>query len=343
MSGNNYRSAGVDLEAVSHLKETIAAVASTTHGVEVLKAKGGFSGLYKLPSYRQPVLASSTDGVGTKLKIASLVGHYESLGSDLVNLNVNDVITCGAKPLFFLDYISMSKLDEQVIADLLRGMAWSCRLAGCALIGGETAQAPGIYNGDDFDLAATVVGVVEEEDIIDANTIKSGDVVLGLASSGIHTNGLSLVRKVFRIDENPTVLYKEFDELGHTLAEELLVVHRPYYPLIEPAFPLINAISHITGGGILNNLDRIIPDGLSANLRMGTWEINPLFALIQSQGDIDILEMYNVFNMGLGMILVCRQENVDSVRDIIPEIIEVGDIVQRNSKHAVILDGLKIS
>jgi phosphoribosylformylglycinamidine cyclo-ligase len=343
LPGNNYRSAGVDLQAANHLKETIAAMASTTHGVEVLKSKGGFSGLYRLPSYQHPILASSTDGVGTKLKIASLVGHYESLGTDLVNLNVNDVITCGAKPLFFLDYISVSKLDEQIITDLLRGMAWGCRLTGCALIGGETAQAPGIYNSDDFDLAATVVGVVEEEDIIDANNIESGDVVLGLASSGIHTNGLSLARKVFGIDDDPTVLYQEFEELGHTLAEELLVVHRSYYPLIEPAFPFIKAISHVTGGGIPDNMSRIMPDGLSANLRIGAWEINPVFSLIQSQGDIDILEMYNVFNMGLGMILVCGQENVDPVRKLIPEIIEIGNISHGNSKAPVILDGLKIS
>ena len=216
MTSNAYQSAGVDLQGIESLKERIGAFASLTHGPEVLKGVGAFAGLYRLRNYKNPVLAASTDGVGTKLKVASLLGHYESLGIDLVNLNVNDIVTCGAHPLMFLDYISLGRLDPQIVEPMLRGMVWACREVDCALVGGETAQMPGLYDDGEFDLAGTVVGAVEESAIIDGSGVVEGDVLLGLPSSGLHTNGYSLVRKVFDIDDNPSVLYQQYQDLGHS-------------------------------------------------------------------------------------------------------------------------------
>ena len=215
MTSSAYQSAGVDLQGIESLKERIGAFASLTHGPEVLKGVGAFAGLYRLRNYKNPVLAASTDGVGTKMKVASLLGHYESLGIDLVNLNVNDIVTCGAHPLLFLDYISLGKLDPQIVEPLLRGMVWACREVDCALVGGETAQMPGLYADGEFDLAGTVVGAVEESAIIDGSDVVEGDILLGLPSSGLHTNGFSLVRKVFDIDDNPSVLYQQYQDLGH--------------------------------------------------------------------------------------------------------------------------------
>ena len=339
MSGETYRSAGVDLQAAADLKEKIQAFASITHGPQVLRRSGSFAGLYRLSGYKQPLLAASTDGVGTKLKIATLLGHYESLGIDLVNLNVNDVITCGAKPLFFLDYISMARLDAQVIDALLRGMAWACHETSCALIGGETAQAPGLYAGEGFDLAGTVVGVVEEADLLDISKVEVGDILLGLPSSGLHTNGFSLVRRVFGIDQDPSILYRRYDELGHTLGEELLITHRSYYPMLEPAFPLLKAIAHITGGGLISNAPRVLPDGLAAQFRPSAWETQPIFPLIQREGDVEPLEMYRVFNMGLGMVLVCDHSGVDAVRQVLPDTLIVGEVVEQRDRERVIIQG----
>ncbi|MEK7814873.1 MAG: phosphoribosylformylglycinamidine cyclo-ligase, partial [Chloroflexota bacterium] len=247
MSRDTYLSAGVDLAAMEGLKERIKAFAAMTHGPEVLGAGGSFAGLYQLSGYRQPVLVASTDGVGTKLKIAAHLGHYESIGQDVVTLNVNDILTKGARPLFFLDYVAFSTLDEQRMETLLRGITWGCREVGCALIGGETAQMPGVYSGDDFDLAGFVVGVVERDHLLDGSTIQPGDYLLGIPSSGLHTNGFSLVRRAFRIDETPAVLFRHYPELQHRLGEELLVRHRCYYPLLKPVLGLVKGLAHITG------------------------------------------------------------------------------------------------
>ena len=313
MSAKSYKAAGVDLEAADSIKENIVAFASLTHGPDVLKNGNSFAGLYRLSGYEKPVLISSTDGVGTKLKIASFLDHYESIGVDLVNLNVNDIITCGGKPLFFLDYISVGALDPQIIEPLLRGMAWACRNSGTALIGGETAQAPGMYTGKNFDLAGTIVGVVEESDIMCNASVINGDILLGLPSSGLHTNGYSLVRKVFDIDRNPKVLYERFDGLGHTLGEELLNTHRCYYKDLESHYSRIKAIAHISGGGLIDNLPRVLPDGLACVVNLDTWEPSPIFPLIQSTGGVDSSEMYRVFNMGIGYVCVVRPHFADSI------------------------------
>ena len=337
MSAKAYKAAGVDLEAADSIKENIVAFASLTHGPDVLKNGNSFAGLYRLSGYKKPVLISSTDGVGTKLKIASFLDHYESIGVDLVHLNVNDIITCGGKPLFFLDYISVGSLDPQIIEPLLRGMAWACRNSGTALIGGETAQAPGMYTGKNFDLAGTIVGVVEESDIMCNANVINGDILLGLPSSGLHTNGYSLVRKVFDIDRNPKVLYERFDGLGHTLGEELLNTHRCYYKDLESHYSRIKAIAHISGGGLIDNLPRVLPEGLACVVNLDTWEPSPIFPLIQSTGSVDSSEMYRVFNMGIGMVLIAEFRQAALLQKEIPDAIVIGQVIDQKDEKRVIL------
>ena len=335
MPSDTYRSAGVDLQGIETLKERIGAFASLTHGPEVLKGVGAFAGLYRLKNYKNPVLAASTDGVGTKLKVASLLGHYESLGIDLVNLNVNDIVTCGAHPLLFLDYISLGRLDPQIVEPLLRGMVWACREVNCALVGGETAQMPGLYADGDFDLAGTVVGAVEEDSIIDGADVKEGDVLLGLPSSGLHTNGFSLVRKVFGIDSNPSVLYQHHQELAHTLGEELIKPHRSYYQTLVPHYSKLKAVVHVSGGGLPNNIPRLLPEGLMARVRLDAWEPQPIFNIIQKVGNIDYQEMYEVFNMGLGMVLICDHDAWASLQRSLPDTIVMGEVVKQEGDSQV--------
>ena len=335
MTGETYRSAGVDSEALDGLKEKIGAFCRITHGPQVIGDVGGFAGMYRLEGYREPVLLSSADGVGTKLKIGSLLGHYESLGIDLVNLNVNDVLTRGARPLFFLDYISMGSLETQGTENLVRGMAWACREARCALIGGETAQMPGVYVEDAFDLAGFVVGAVERESLIDGSAIKEGDALIGIPSSGVHTNGFSLVRHVFKIEEAPAVLYRRYQELNHTLGEALLVPHRCYYPLLEPVLPVIKGMAHITGGGLVGNVPRALPAGLAARFQLGSWEVHPIFSIIQEEGNIAQDEMFRVFNMGLGMVLACAPERVGEIQGAVPEAQVVGEVNRQGSEERV--------
>ncbi len=339
-SHSAYGAAGVDLQAIETLKERIGAFAAMTHGSEVVKGVGAFAGLYRLRNYKNPVLAASTDGVGTKLKVAALLGHYESLGIDLVNLNVNDVVTCGAEPLLFLDYISMGKLDPQIVEPLLRGMVWACREVGCALVGGETAQMPGLYGDGDFDLAGTVIGAVEEGAIIDGTTVREGDALLGLPSSGLHTNGFSLVRKVFNVDENPAVLYQSHQELGHTLGEELITPHRCYYQSLAPHYSKLKAVVHVSGGGLPNNIPRLLPRDLAAHIRLDAWEPQPIFGMIQRAGGIDDREMRQVFNMGIGMVLICGSDAWPSLQGSLPDAIVMGEVVKRRDDAQVIMQPL---
>jgi phosphoribosylformylglycinamidine cyclo-ligase len=336
--GETYRSAGVDLEALEGMKERIVALSRITHGPQVLGAPGGFAGMYRLDGYREPVLVSSTDGVGTKLRIAALLGHHESLGIDLVNLNVNDVLTRGARPLFFLDYMSMGHLDHQRTDSLLRGMAWACKEAGCSLIGGETAQMPGFYADDAFDLAGFVVGAVERDAVIDGSRTVEGDILVGIPSSGLHTNGFSLVRKVFDTDRDPAALYKRYDELNHTLGEALLTPHRCYYPLLEPVLPLINAMAHITGGGLVENVPRVLPQGLCARLETKAWDVPPIFGIVQRQGRIDDDEMFRVFNMGLGMVVACSPDDVPAMVNAATDARVVGEVVRQQGETRVTIE-----
>ena len=339
MASDAYRESGVDLDRMDGLKERIKGFAASTHGPEVLDSSGSFAGLYQLSGYREPVLVASTDGVGTKIKIAAQLGHFESVGQDLVTLNVNDIITRGAKPLFFLDYIAFSKLDTQRLDDLMRGIAWGCREVGCALISGETAQMPQVYSGDEMDLAGFAVGAVERDQLLESKNIEAGNILVGVPSSGLHTNGFSLVRQVFNTDGEPNVLYRHFDELNHQLGEELLVPHRSYYPMLAPVLGLINGLAHITGGGLPGKLPAILPDGLAAEINSGSWPVLPIFKIIQKEGGISDDEMYRVFNMGLGMVAVCPEDNVANVLEHLPDAMVIGKMIPQGNGEQVVFRG----
>ena len=339
MASEAYRESGVDLDRMDGLKERIKGFAATTHGPEVLDSSGSFAGLYQLSGYREPVLVASTDGVGTKIKIAAQLGHFESVGQDLVTLNVNDILTKGAKPLFFLDYVAFSKLDTQRLDNLMRGITWGCREAGCALIGGETAQMPQVYSGDEMDLAGFVVGAVERDQLLEPHNVEAGDILVGVPSSGLHTNGFSLVRRVFNTDGNPNVLYRRFDELNHQLGEELLVPHRSYYPLMEPVLRLVTGLAHITGGGLPGKLPAVFPDNLAAEITRGSWPVLPIFKIIQAEGGISDQEMYRVFNMGLGMVAVCPEANVAKVLECLPDAVVIGKMTARGEGEQVVFSG----
>ena len=339
MASEAYRESGVDLDRMDGLKERIKGFAATTHGPEVLDSSGSFAGLYQLSGYREPVLVASTDGVGTKIKIAAQLGHFESVGQDLVTLNVNDILTKGAKPLFFLDYVAFSKLDTQRLDNLMRGITWGCRETGCALIGGETAQMPQVYSGDELDLAGFVVGAVERDQLLEPHNVEAGDILVGVPSSGLHTNGFSLVRRVLNTDGNPNVLYRRFDELNHQLGEELLVPHRSYYPLMEPVLRLVTGLAHITGGGLPGKLPAVFLDNLAAEITRGSWPVLPIFKIIQAEGGISDQEMYRVFNMGLGMVAVCPEANVAKVLECLPDAVVIGKMIARGEGEQVVFSG----
>ena len=339
MSMSDYRSSGVDLDAMGALKERIKAFATATHGPEVLNPNGDFAGLYRLNGYTNPVLVASTDGVGTKLKIAAHLGHFESIGQDLVTLNVNDILTRGAKPLFFLDYVAFSHLDAQTMDTLMRGITWGCREVGCALIGGETAQLPGVYGPEQMELAGFVVGVVESEGVLNSDSMKAGDLLVGIPSNGLHTNGFSLVRQVFGIDEDPSALFRFHEELQHQLGEELLVRHRCYYPMLEPVLGLLTGLAHITGGGIPGKVPPVLPETLCAQFEQGSWPVPPIFDVIQREGGVSPEEMYRVFNMGLGMVAICSGESLAEVQEKVPDAVVVGRIVERTDEARVIFSG----
>ena len=331
-----YALAGVDIPLADKVKKTIARQARTTFRPEVIGSEF-FGSMFELKGYREPVLVSSTDGVGTKVKIASLLGENDIVGMDIVNHCVNDILCCGAVPLFFLDYIAMEKLRPDQIEAIISGMVKACREAGCSLVGGETAQMPGIYCQGNYDLVGFIVGVVEKKNILDGNSIVPGDVIFGLASSGLHTNGYSLARSVFDIDAKPSTLKKSYPELGRTLGEELLQVHRCYYSQLKPALPLIKAMAHITGGGFVGNVPRILPQGVAAHLDRGSWEVPPIFKLIQKEGNIAEPEMYRVFNMGIGMAVVCSPQDVAKLSRIVPEAKVIGRIVKKEGDEQAVV------
>jgi phosphoribosylformylglycinamidine cyclo-ligase len=334
-----YALAGVDIEAADKAKERIKQIARSTFRPEVLTDIGLFGGMFQFQGYKQPVLVSSVDGVGTKIKIAALLDKHDTVGIDIVNHCVNDILCCGAEPLFFLDYIAMGKLVPRKVEKIVSGLAQACRQAGCALVGGETAEMPGIYHGDDYDLAGFIIGVVEKKNILNGSKITEGDIIIGLPSSGLHTNGYSLVRRVFDIDNDPSALKVVYPELKRSLGEELLEPHRCYYPQLKPVLNSIKGLAHITGGGIPGNLPRILPDGFGAHINKNAWTIPPIFRLIQKKGNIEQAEMYGVFNMGIGMLVVCSPQKASKVSTTLPKSKIVGKIVKAN-KNRVLIDGI---
>lgn len=335
MTEMTYRAAGVNLDAAQAVKRRIKDIVAPTYTPDVLGGVGGFGALFQLAGYREPVLVSSTDGVGTKLKLATMMGRYDTVGIDLVNACINDVVVCGARPLFFLDYIAVGRLQPEVVETLVAGMAQACKAAGCALIGGETAQMPGLYAESDFDLAGFVVGVMEKSAIPDFSTIKEGDALLGIPSNGLHTNGYSLARRILGLDEDPSPLRELVPGLGQTVGEALLTPHRGYYPLLEPVFPLVKGMAHITGGGLVENVPRVLPDGLGAAFDTAAWDVPPIFRLLQERGNVSRDEMFRVFNMGLGVVLVCEPAGAGRIMSLLPEARVVGSVVRAQGEQRV--------
>ena len=321
--GMSYAAAGVDIEAYERVLARVKPLIAATHGEEVAVGVGPFAGLYALPSGGH--LAASADGVGTKIKVAIAASSHRGIGIDIVNHCVNDIATAGARPMFFLDYFATGKLDPLVFIQVIEGVTTACREAGCALLGGETAEMPGVYALGDYDLAGFIVGMVEPGLIRDPKEIRAGDILIGLPSSGLHTNGFSLVRKVFE----GVPLGHVYEELGRPLGEELLEPHRSY--LQELGSIQWKGAAHITGGGILGNLPRCLPEGLGARLGRRAWEQPPIFDLIAKRGRVSDVEMFGTFNMGLGMILVVDKDEVSR------SAVVVGEVVKHEGAERVVI------
>ena len=336
-----YARAGVSIDAGQQAVELMKAAVRSTYGPQVLSDTGSFGGLYDaaaLQTMQHPVLVASTDGVGTKTRVAARMNRWDTIGQDLVNHCINDILVQGARPLFFLDYIAASQLDPQQIASIVGGMALACKAAGCALLGGETAEMPGVYTPGEIDVVGTVVGLVERTHLLDGARIQPGDTILALPSTGLHTNGYSLARAVLESLDWHT----PHPALGTSPGDAMLAVHRCYLPEIDAlraAGVELRGLAHITGGGIIDNLPRILPDGTSARIRPARWPVPPLFTLIQQMGDISPAEMFRVFNMGAGMLAVLPADQLAAARAALhSDSYHVGDIV--SGQREVIIEGV---
>ena len=337
MKKKAYARAGVDVDLGNRLKGRIQGFVRKTHGPQVLGKVGGFGGLFlgKFPELRDPVLVSSIDGVGTKLKIAFAMNKHDTVGADLVNHCVNDIAVVGARPLFFLDYIGCEKLVPAVFDQILFGFARACRAAGCALIGGETAQMPGMYRKGEYDLAGCIVGVVDRSGLIDGRRIKRGDRILGLPSNGLHTNGYSLARKIL-FEKMRLKPRSRISPLNHSLGEELLRVHRNYQPLLAKTPPgMLKGLAHITGGGLVDNLPRILPANCDAVIETARWRVPAIFEILQENGGVGRTEMYQVFNMGIGMAAIVSPKDSKRALSIL-KAKEIGRIEHGTGKTRLI-------
>jgi phosphoribosylformylglycinamidine cyclo-ligase len=327
MAQKAYARAGVDIDLGNRVKATLPQLLAATHRPEVLGKVGGFGGLFALNTrkYKEPVLVSSVDGVGTKLKIAFAMDRHDTIGQDLVNHCVNDIAVLGAEPIFFLDYLGTGKLEPHVFTDIIKGFAKACAENRCALIGGETAQMPGFYQKGEYDVSGTIVGVVEKSAMLDGKQIKPGDTVIGIAASGLHTNGYSLARKIFFEDMGlkPSTKVKE---LGNRIGDELLKVHVSYGPVVQKLIKkfnpagkprVIKGLAHITGGGFVDNIPRVLPKNCDVVIRKGSWDMLPIFKLIEQKSGVPEMELYQVFNMGIGMTVICAREKAAAVQKVI--------------------------
>jgi phosphoribosylformylglycinamidine cyclo-ligase len=328
-----YARAGVDVDLGNKLKRQIQAIVKQTHGPQVLGKIGGFGGLFRanFPGMREPVLVASVDGVGTKLKIAFAMDKHDTVGADLVNHCVDDIAVLGARPLFFLDCIGCERLEARVFQQLLRGLSHACRVAGCALLGGETAQMPGMYRKGEYDLAGCIVGVVDRKNIIDGSTIRPGDAVLGFSSNGLHTNGYSLARKIL-FDKMRLKIRARLPGSTRTVGAELLRVHKNYQPLLAKVPPaVIKGLAHITGGGLIDNIPRILPANCDAVIETKSWRVPHLFQIMQQNGRVDVEEMYQVFNMGIGMVAIVSESNAPRLMSLL-EAKRIGRIERGSGK-----------
>jgi phosphoribosylformylglycinamidine cyclo-ligase len=332
-SAPSYAAAGVDIVAAEENVRRIAGHVKSTQGPQVLGDFGAFAGLYHLKGLKDPVLVTSTDGTGTKLELAIQLGQFDTIGRDLVNLSVNDVLTTGARPIMFLDYIGVHSLEHDVMEQLVGGMAKACRENGCALMGGETAQLPEVYKAHDFDMAGFVVGVVERDQIIDGSKVQAGDEIWALPSTGLHTNGYSLARKI--VADAKLDLGQDLGGLGKSFGDALLAPHPSYLSAIQPLLDggVVRSLAHITGGGLEGNLPRVLPESVSADVTWGSWAVPGVFGVLQEAGGLELAEMLRVFNMGLGMIVVTPSGTT------VPGAAKIGSIVPRAEKR-VILRGL---
>jgi phosphoribosylformylglycinamidine cyclo-ligase len=332
MTKSEYASSGVNIDAGSRAVDLMKDAVRSTYTSSVIAGIGSFGGLYDasvLKVFNRPVLVASTDGVGTKVKLAASVGRYRGIGHDIVNHCINDILVQGARPLFFMDYFSTFKLIPEVTAEVVTGMAEACREAEVVLLGGETAEMPGVYQQNEFDVAGTIVGVVERDAILPRPNIAPGDVLIGLASSGPHTNGYSLIRRVF----SDTPLDTVFPELGMPLSQALLAPHRSYFSILYSHLSNIKALAHLTGGGFIENIPRILPSDLNAIIHLDSWTPPPLWKLIQQKGNIATDEMYRVFNMGIGMVVIVDKAKVTEVQKIFSEqTFVIGELVNGKKK-----------
>jgi len=330
----SYSDAGVDIDVATRATDRIKELARTTFNARTLSDIGSFGGMFDgaFPNLSEPVLVASADGVGTKLKIAFATGVHNTVGADLVNHCVNDILVQGARPLFFLDYIATGKLSAEVVAQIIEGVAQGCRDNGCVLLGGETAEMPGFYAEGEYDIAGFIVGVVDKKKIIDGKRITPGDVLLALPSVGLHTNGYSLARKLL-FEVAGYEPHTHVPELGMTAGEALLQPHVSYLRILESLLDsgMIKGLAHITGGGLIDNIPRILPEGTGVEIRKGAWPILPLFELMQRLGNVNEREMYRTFNMGLGMVIVCSPDDVRSIEESIKasgsQCYQVGEVI----------------
>lgn len=330
--GQTYKEAGVDISAGETAVKEIGDLARSTFTSNVLSNVGSFGAQFQFPveDYHKPVLISSTDGVGTKTLVAAEVGKFDTVGEDLVNHCINDILSTGAEPLFFLDYVGVGILDPSVMNDIVSGMAKACKESGCSLIGGEMAEMPEIYGEDHFDLVGTIIGVVERDNLIDGSKVEKTDMIIGLRSSGLHTNGYTLARKILLSE---MTLNTHNEQIGKSIGEELLNVHRSYLSPVKRLLQTNNVtgLAHITGGGIEGNTSRILPDGSSLEIDWNSWAPNDIFNLIQSIGDVPLDDMRHTFNMGIGFTLICRKDDVDGILNLLEEMNEkpvvIGEVV----------------
>lgn len=327
---NTYKKAGVDIELANRIINKVKPLIHSTNIPGVISEIGHFAGLFSLSQEKlnEPVLVSGTDGVGTKLMLANQINKHDTIGIDLVAMCVNDILTCGAKPIFFLDYLATGKLEEDKMINIIKGITDGCKQAGCALLGGETAEMPGFYPEGEYDLSGFAVGIVDRKKIIDGKKIKKGNIVIGLTSSGLHSNGFSLVRKIL-LENKKMDLNQEYGDLGIPLGEELMKPTRIYVPTVLPLlkdFP-INGLIHITGGGFYENIPRILPEETGVRIHLDCWPEKPIFKLIKEKGQIADREMYTTFNMGIGMIIIVNREDQEGILGYLEELRETAYVI----------------